>query len=184
MRTCLQCGDHSEEHEPMCSWCKRSRVGINGRGEISPITIAVDMDGVLTDFRKKYFELKSNDLEWPQCQPGFFANLEPIPGAIEGFKYLWDNFDAYILTRPMVVNVDSYKEKAIWIREHFGLDVLHKLALNPQKQRNKGHFLIDDTTDAGQIEFEGILLKFGPDHHDWNSIKEFFKNVSKVYHVV
>lgn len=177
MGKCAQCGDQSVPTEPLCKPCKKPRVGFNGRGEETPITIAVDMDGVLCDFHKKYFALKSGIIEFPQAIEGFFLDLEPMPGAIEGFKYLWENFDTYVLTRPSIWNVHCYTEKAIWVRENLGFEVLHKLTLNPQKQRNKGHYLIDDTTDSGQLEFEGTLLKFGPGEHDWNSIIKFFQDL-------
>ena len=177
MGKCAQCGDESIETEPICKPCKKPRVGFNGKNERSKYTISVDMDGVLCDFHKKYLALKSLDLEFPQSLQGFFLDLEPMPGAIEGFKYLWNRFDTYVLTRPSVWNVHCYTEKAIWVREHLGFEVLHKMVLNPQKQRNKGDFLIDDTEDSGQTEFDGTFLKFGPDDHDWSTIQDFFKRL-------
>lgn len=177
MGKCVQCGDEALKHEPICKPCKYPRVGFNGRGERTPITIAVDMDQVLCNFFKKYFSLKSKEIEYPQAIEGFFLDLDPMPNAIEGFKYLWENFDTYVLTRPSVWNVHCYTEKAIWVREHLGFEVLHKMVLNPQKQRNKGNYLIDDSTDAGQLDFEGTLLRFGPEHYDWNSIIKFFRGL-------
>jgi hypothetical protein len=86
MGKCAQCGDESIETEPICKPCKKPRVGFNGKNERSKYTISVDMDGVLCDFHKKYLALKSLDLEFPQSLQGFFLDLEPMPGAIEGFQ--------------------------------------------------------------------------------------------------
>ena len=49
--------------------------------------IFIDMDETLCQFRKRYAEkLKSRpEIAYPQSQYGFFADLEPLPGAVEAY---------------------------------------------------------------------------------------------------
>ena len=127
--------------------------------------VFVDMDGVLCDFLNAYLAWKKDrpEIEYPQSQFGFFSNLEPIPGSIEGFKKLEEYFDVYILTRPSIYNLMCYTEKADWIRRHLGAHVLENLIICCDKSLVKGvnHILIDDTVQAGQLDFEGEFIQFG-----------------------
>jgi hypothetical protein len=52
------------------------------------------MDGVLCNFYKaaKQALTDNPNQKYPQSQWGFFLKLEEIPGAIEGFRKLRDNF--------------------------------------------------------------------------------------------
>lgn len=137
--------------------------------------VFVDMDGVLCDFYGAYMKWKSEhpEITFPQSQFGFFSNLEPIPGAIEGYNKLKENFDVYILTRPSIYNLMCYTEKADWIKRYLGFHVLENMILSCDKSLiiGKGNYLIDDDIHANQLDFEGTLLKFGgTEFPDWNAI--------------
>ncbi|GAB3479455.1 5' nucleotidase, NT5C type [Marinomonas epiphytica] len=101
---------------------------------------------------------------YPQSQHGFFANLEPIPNAIESVKLLInsEHFDPYILTAPSIKNPLCYTEKRIWIEKYFGLEFVNKLIFSPKKCLLKGRYLIDDNVQGkGQDGFDGELIHFG-----------------------
>lgn len=137
--------------------------------------IFVDMDGVLCDFLGAFLWWKKNhpEIEYPQSQFGLFSNLEPIPGAIEGFKKLEEHFDVYILTRPSTYNLMCYTEKADWVRRHLGGHVLENLIICCDKSLVKGvgHVLIDDTVQAGQLDFEGEFVHFGSEKfRNWEEV--------------
>lgn len=136
----------------------------------------VDMDGVLCDFHGAYLWWKKNhpQIEYPQSQFGFFSNLEPISNAITSFKNLEEHFDVYILTRPSIYNLMCYTEKADWVKRHLGFHVLENLIICCDKSLLKGDYLIDDTLQAGQLDFEGELIRFGSEKFkDWQIISKY-----------
>lgn len=138
--------------------------------------VMVDMDGVMCDFLEAYLMWKKNhpQIEYPQSQFGFFSNLKPIENSIESFKELEKYFDVYILTRPSIYNLMCYTEKADWINRHLGFDVLENLIIACDKSLLKGDYLIDDTVQAGQLDFEGEFIQFASDKFkDWNAILKY-----------
>jgi 5'-nucleotidase len=149
------------------------RLGIKQR-----VKVFVDMDGVLCDFKGSYLQWKKDhpEIEYPQSQFGFFSNLTPIPGSIEGFKKLQKHFDVYILTRPSIYNLMCYTEKADWVKRHLGFHVLENLITMCDKSlvKGEGAFLIDDTVQAGQLDFEGQFIHFGSEQFkNWEAVLNF-----------
>lgn len=135
--------------------------------------IYIDMDGVLCNFRKAHQEaLLKNPLQpFPQSQWGFFLYLEEIPGAIEAFKKLQGKYDVWILTKPSFYNVNCFTEKAQWVLDHLGFDVLEKTIMSGDKSLLKGDYLIDDMNTDKQSEFEGEWIEFGSfKFPDWTSV--------------
>lgn len=138
--------------------------------------VYIDMDDTLCDYQDGYRRMQARypGLAYPQSVEGFFLGLEPMPGAIEAFRYLWnkDAFAVYILTAPSVINPHSYTEKRLWIERHLGLDVAYRLILCPNKGLLKGDILIDDHTHGkGQEHFNGTIMQFGSDRYpDWIAI--------------
>jgi 5'-nucleotidase len=138
--------------------------------------IYIDMDGVLAKFLKRQLEVKRKfpNLQYPQSQYGFFSRLEPIENAIESVIELNKHYDVWFLTRPSFNNIHCYSEKAEWILNYFGFDLLQKLIICGDKSLVKGDYLIDDSTIHGQTEFEGELILFGSDKFkDWIEVKKY-----------
>ncbi|WP_233208704.1 5' nucleotidase, NT5C type [Zhongshania marina] len=143
--------------------------------------IYVDMDHVLCDYEEAWTRQKNlfPDLEFPQSQPGMYIGMNPLPGAIEAYRWLDDHpkTDVYILTAPSVHNSHCYSEKRDWVEKHLGLSVVENLIITPHKNLNKGDYLIDDMASGkGQDRFEGMLILFGSDQFsDWASVRTFFE---------
>jgi 5'(3')-deoxyribonucleotidase len=139
--------------------------------------VYVDMDGTLCDFIGP-FKTSEFKLKYPQSKVGFFLDLDPIEGAIEGVKTLQTKYDVWILTRPSIKNTNCYTEKAEWIKKYLGEDMLNKMILCPDKSLVKGEFLIDDDYRHGQPEFEGEHIHFMTDERflNWTSIVEYLMN--------
>jgi 5'(3')-deoxyribonucleotidase len=78
----------------------------------------VDLDDTMADFMKSYGIALHREpgVIYPQSQLKFFENLEPIEGAIEGYKKLKEKFNVYILSKPSVYNPLSYTEKILWVQ--------------------------------------------------------------------
>lgn len=134
------------------------------------------MDGVLCNFYKAAKQALTDNpsQKYPQSQWGFFLKLEEIEGAIEGFRKLQEKYDVWILTRPSFRNVNCYTEKAQWVWDHLGLDVLEKTIMSPDKSLLKGDYLIDDQGNAGQENFEGEWIHFKTEKFpDWKSVVDY-----------
>lgn len=144
----------------------------------------IDMDGVLCNYSKAYNEhLERNpEIKHPQSQYGFFTNLEPMEYCEHVVPDLMGEYDVYILTAPSTKNPLSYTEKRVWIEEHFGMELVRKLIMSPNKGLLKGDYLIDDNwTGNGQENFEGELIRFGSDlFPDWYAINNRFLNPFKL----
>lgn len=135
------------------------------------------MDDTLCDFKGAFTaSVKKNPaIAFPQSQFRFFANLVPIPGAIEAVIALEKSsqYLPYILTAPSIPNPLSYTEKREWVEQHLGYDFCERLILCSNKGLLKGDFLIDDyDAGKGQEHFEGVLLHFGSEAFpDWEAVR-------------
>lgn len=135
------------------------------------------MDDVLCDFKgavRKRMEAVPRQ-KFPQAQYGFFLDLEPLPNAIGVFKQLQEKYDIWILTKPSIENINCYSEKAKWVLDHLGKEAQEHLIICNDKSLVKGDYLIDDAINAGQLEFEGTLIRFGSEEFpDWITIWTHF----------
>lgn len=140
------------------------------------------MDFTLCDYEEGFRRHKEKypDLKYPQSQPGMYAALNPMPGAVESFKWLMaqPQLDVYILTAPSIQNPHCYSEKRIWVENHLGMEAVKRLIISPNKGLNKGDYLIDDNVSGkGQESFEGELIHFGSKRYpSWDSVMIYLKN--------
>jgi 5'-nucleotidase len=142
--------------------------------------IFVDMDGVLCDFAKAHAaQYHEEHNPFPQSHLGFFSELDPIIGAIEGMNALIGaGYDVFILTRPSVLNNHCWSEKAQWVEKHLGAQWLERLVITCRKDLLYSNvaYLIDDCAEgAGQETFDeaGRLFYFGGDL-GWDYISKSF----------
>ena len=137
------------------------------------------MDGVICDFygnAKKAIQENPNQ-KFPQSQWGFFLKLPEVKDSINSINNLKEKYDVWILTRPSARNVNCYTEKAQWIWDHLGFDMLEKLIISSDKSLVKGDYLIDDQNNANQDKFEGEWIKFGSDKFpDWSAVSSYLLN--------
>ena len=135
--------------------------------------IYVDMDDTLCHFERAFHKAVALNPKqpFPQSQWGFFLGLEPYDGAIEGLRKLEEKYDVWILTKPSTRNLNCYTEKAKWIYDHFGQDIVDKLIICPDKALLKGDYLIDDKIWS---DFEGEQLHFLSDEYpDWEAVVNY-----------
>lgn len=147
--------------------------------------VYVDMDHVLCDFESQYlrYQLRYPDLPYPYSVQGFFLDLEPMPGAVQAFKWLTESshYNPYILTAPSVRNAHCYTEKRLWVERYLGLSAAYRLIISPDKSLCKGDYLVDDNTyGKGQDKFNGQLIHFGSARFPgWDSVLDFLKGEQK-----
>jgi len=138
--------------------------------------IYIDLDGVMCDFyNARDRALIENPTQiYPQSKWGFWLNLEEIPGAIDAFRKLQEKYDVWILTAPSFMNVNCFTEKAQWVWDHLGYDVLKKTIISGDKSLLKGDYLIDDQNNVGQDRFEGEWLEFGGEKFkNWKDVLDY-----------
>ena len=149
--------------------------------------IYVDMDNVIVDFksalRKRGLD---EDMKDADDIDGIFSEMEPMPGAIEGFNTLVNmGHDVYILSTAPWKNPSAWSDKLLWVKEYLGDVAYKRLILSHNKNLNHGDFLIDDRVANGAGEWGERLLRFGFDEEgepfdypNWNSIIEFFTSIN------
>lgn len=146
--------------------------------EPSKKRVFVDMDNVLVDFKsgldlqsdeiKKEYEGRLDEI------PGLFAEMKPMPGAIDAMYMLQDHFDLYILSTAPWKNPSAWSDKVKWVTRYLD-DVFHKrMVITHCKNLCKGDYLIDDSDKNGTSEFEGEWIMFGDSHFpDWKSVVDY-----------
>ncbi|CAH7430788.1 conserved hypothetical protein [Vibrio chagasii] len=149
------------------------------------IYVLIDMDDTSFDFSgaKDKSLLECPELPYPQSQYRFYADLEPIDGAIEAIRTLMGDarFKVDFCTAPSVKNLLSYTEKAECIQKAFGADALSSLFIVPDKSRVSCDYLIDDLDEGrGQELMKEKLIHFGSEKFpNWESVMIFLYSKAK-----
>lgn len=152
--------------------------------EIRKPIVYVDMDNVLVDFPTGIARLSPEDKEkyngsYDDC-PGIFELMDPLLGAIDGYRFLAENFDTFILSTAPWKNPSAWSHKLEWVHRHLGDVAYKRLILTHRKDLNLGDYLIDDRTKNGADRFGGIHIHFGqPDFPDWNAVIDYFEGVAQ-----
>jgi 5'(3')-deoxyribonucleotidase len=103
--------------------------------------------------------------------PGFYADLPPMPGAVESFEKLCEKYEVYILTAPSWENPSCYTDKRLWVEKYLGESSYKRLIISNDKSLFTGRALIDDRTKYGAGDFIGEHLQFGnSEYPNWDSI--------------
>jgi 5'(3')-deoxyribonucleotidase len=140
--------------------------------------VYVDMDNVLVDFPwgvEQLSEETKNKYEGDLDEiPGFFQDLPPIDGAIDGFRQLSQHYDTYILSTAPWDNPSAWKDKLLWIKEHLPELGYKRLTLSHHKNLSRGDYLIDDRTANGAAEFSGEHIQFGKaPYKNWDAVLDY-----------
>ena len=146
------------------------------------------MDGVLADFDSKaaltpkHIKQKYGD-DFHRI-PGFYRDLQPMPGAVDAFNYLCERYEVYIASTPSWNNPSSWIDKRLWVQEYLGPNAYKKLILTSNKGLLKGesedgrpNVLIDDNVWNGVEDFTGHHYHFGtdPQFMNWDDVLKMLK---------
>ncbi len=142
--------------------------------------ILIDMDGVITDLearlqevwderypddpinflnRKTFYAGADADTTTGERvqkilhEPGFFASLHPIEGALEAmYTMIGDGHDVFIVTSAGISYPSAATEKYLWVEEHLHKSFLAHLIITPSKFTILGDVLIDDRPELYREE--------------------------------
>lgn len=132
--------------------------------------VLVDMDGTIADlegrFLEQYNALYPEDRagpfkEWDLAagipaqrreeawrllsKEGFFAGLDPLPGAIEAFHAMREAGNNVVLcTSPFISSRWCESEKRHWVEEYLGKEFGRSMVITKDKTLVRGDVLIDD----------------------------------------
>lgn len=130
-------------------------------------TLLIDMDSVICDLMTEWHRRYNRDYgdnlsvekltdwhsEWfvtPDCgfkiydyldEPGLFACLKPMPGAVEVLSRLAMRYDILIVTSSRTT---AYTEKEQWVTEHLPFIGRDNLVFTHRKDMVRGDLLFDD----------------------------------------
>ncbi|XP_073901272.1 5'(3')-deoxyribonucleotidase, cytosolic type isoform X2 [Castor canadensis] len=78
--------------------------------------------------------------------PGFFLDLEPIPGALEALREMNDmpDTEVFICTSPLLKYDHCVGEKYRWVERNLGPQFVERIILTRDKTMVLGDLLIDD----------------------------------------
>ena len=76
-------------------------------------------------------------------EPGFFADLAPLPGAVSALRQLVE-LGHEVNIASACVTPHSFGEKAEWCRKHLPFIPISHIMLGAQKGRLRGDVLVDD----------------------------------------
>ena len=126
--------------------------------------VYVDMDDVLVDFQSGIDSLSDEEREVYKDNidnaPGIFSKMQPLDGAIEGYKKLTEYFDVYILSTAPWNNPSAWSDKLLWVQKHLGDIAYKRLILSSNKHLNAGDYLIDDRKANGARDLKGEHIHF------------------------
>lgn len=84
-------------------------------------------------------------IERIMCSPGFYARLEPIPGAKTALNALLkQGNDVRIVTAPYISNPTCASDKLNWVVKHYGSHWGARVIMTNDKTAIRGDVLIDD----------------------------------------
>lgn len=148
--------------------------------------IYIDQDDTISNFGGYFKDRPVNESE--MFEPGFFANLEPVPGALVAVRKLIRlGYDVQILTQPVAESPHCYAEKVQWIGKWFP-ELISKINMVQDKGNLSAPntYLVDDNEPKWKAKFESRGGKFvhfpysrisdDINRFAWKRIIEFFEN--------
>lgn len=156
--------------------------------ENKKIRVYVDLDNTIADFEsgvrnssteeRAQYGIDEKGKDHTDEIPGLFSRMIPIDGAVEGFKFLAEHFDTYILSTAPWNNPSAWRDKLEWVKLHLGDAVYKRLILSHHKDLLRGDYIIDDNTKNGVAEFQGTHIHFGQgEFKDWTAVIAYFKKL-------
>lgn len=140
--------------------------------------IYIDLDGTVCDYLKGCKKIEMNVKEAKRCQ-GFFLELEPINGALDGINKLINcgKYELYILSTSPWSTPTALTEKLLWCKNNLPSYFKKRIIFSHNKHLNIGDYLIDDSLKNGAEKFTGEHIHFGTEKFpNWDSVVKYLIN--------
>jgi 5'(3')-deoxyribonucleotidase len=173
-----------------------------------PTRIAIDMDEVLADTLSKALRQYNSDLglsitkqdlagkklrdvipevhrrqlEGYPHDPGFFRDIDVMPGAQEVVKQLATHFEVFVVSAAMEYP-SSFGAKFDWVQEHFPFIPARNIVFCGSKSIVTADFLIDDHVHHLEVaRAQGLLFEaphnvneaWTPRLKSWEDVAQYF----------
>ena len=126
-----------------------------------PLTIFIDMDGVVADFEGAMALHPLNGQK--DFRPDLkldFLQFEPMDGALDAIDQLQNmGHEVFFASTAPWSNPDAWKAKRLWVEKHFP-SMWKRIFLTHRKDLLMGDILIDDRTANGAGDFKGKFILF------------------------
>jgi 5'-nucleotidase len=117
---------------------------------------------VLFETENNYPEIYRPEIDAIALETGFYANLPPLPGALEALRELLaEGHDVRICTAPKRQAVPCVSEKYDWVKRHLGQAWQERTISTRDKTLVRGDYLIDDKPEVKGVmapEWEHIIF--------------------------
>ncbi|XP_069849152.1 5'(3')-deoxyribonucleotidase, cytosolic type isoform X2 [Dipodomys merriami] len=92
--------------------------------------------------------------------PGFFLDLEPIPGAVEALREMnrMPGTEVFICTSPLLKYDHCVGEKYHWVEQNLGPEFVQRIILTRDKTVVRGDLLIDDKDNIQDYRLHACCL--------------------------
>lgn len=174
-------------------------VGEEAMGPKGLPVLLFDLDGICANLAKKWLEVYNRDWgdhlttddisawEWhrfvkPECgkriyhylnRPGFFSDLEPIPGCVEVLRRLAHRTELVVVTASPK---EAAEAKIAWVRRHLPFVSRHNIVITYRKDLVRGDFMFDDAP-RNLRHFQGIRLlldyPYNREFHECYRVKDW-----------
>ncbi len=173
----------------------------DGLGPSGKPVLLFDLDGICSNLAKKWLAVYNRDYhdtltldrivawEWhrfvrPECgkriyhylnRPGFFADLEPIPGCVEVLGRLSQRCELVVVTASPK---EAMADKVRWVHRHLPFVPPRNIVITYRKDLVRGHFMFDDAP-RNLRHFDGVRIlmdyPYNRDFHDCYRVHDWFQ---------
>jgi hypothetical protein len=142
--------------------------------------VVCDMDGVMADYDKAILSKITPDP--PEMYvPGFYKNLDPMPGAIYFINaiLMLPNIEFYVCSKHTTGLLSCPSEKLEWIALHFP-KLLKKCMFVCDKGLVRADMLIDDNAQLWKHKFQGWFYEFNKENPSktWGHVYDLLKLIN------
>lgn len=129
--------------DTIADWSGRFDKGLDGRFGSDGIRRSTDQTGF--DLFEGHSSEQKRIIREVMSEPSFYAELEPIPGAIEAIKEMVaEGHDVFIVTSPWVSNPTCASDKLAWVEKNLGTNWGRRTIITADKTVIRGDVLFDD----------------------------------------
>lgn len=146
--------------DTIAEWSGRFDRGLDARPDTDGIRRSRDQTGFsLFDGHTREQKLIIREV---LSEPNFYAELEPIPGALEAIYQMdEEGHEVFIVTSPWVSNPTCASDKLRWVEKHLGTSWGGRTIITSDKTIVRGDVLFDDKghiTGVDEPTWEQVLI--------------------------